>query len=511
MIGLAFRLKDPEGLLGGGEDLGITCALIPTNTPGVVVGRRHDPLGVPFYNCPTQGKDVVLNAEEAIIGGLEGAGKGWKMLMESLGAGRGISLPSQSAAGTQFVSRVASNHAVIRQQFGMSIAKFEGVEEPLARIAAKSYYIEAMRQYTLSALDNGIAPPVVTAMAKYISTESFRSAINDGMDVLGGAGISMGPRNLLAIPYISAPISITVEGANILTRTLMIFGQGAFRAHPYAFKEVDAVERGDAKAFDSAFWGHVGHVVRNLFRSVVLSVTRGGLAPRGVKGPAGRYMQKLAWASASYAILADIAMGTLGGQLKIKEKLTGRFADALSWMYVATALLKKYQHEGYRKEDWPLFEYSMREAFTKIQLAFEGIFENFEAPLVGPLFRGPIRWWAGMNRFVTPVSDRLSHQVVKAMTTEGEDRDRHTNAVYLPNDVTQSLGRLEAAFKAIVQTQDAARKIKVAIKKRELPKKKVADLLDLALDKKTINQAEYDALKEAEALRWDAIQVDDFD
>ena len=253
LLGIAFRLHDPENLLGKGEDLGITCALIPSTLKGVVIGRRHDPLGVPFHNCPTEGHDVVVKAEDAIIGGLNGAGRGWKMLMECLGTGRGISLPAQSAGGTKMVARVTSAHTVIRKQFGMSIGKFAGVEEPLARIAGAAYYIEALRRYVLSALDQKISPPVVTAIAKFNATEAGRMSINDGMDIVGGNGISMGPRNPLAIQYIGMPIGITVEGANILTRTLMIFGQGALRAHPYAFKEVNSVEKNDLAGFDEAF------------------------------------------------------------------------------------------------------------------------------------------------------------------------------------------------------------------------------------------------------------------
>ncbi|MCB0385983.1 MAG: acyl-CoA dehydrogenase, partial [Bdellovibrionales bacterium] len=368
VIGLAFRLRDPENLLGKGEDLGITCALIPSDTKGVVLGRRHDPLGIPFYNCPTEGHDVEINAEESIIGGLEGAGKGWGMLMESLGAGRGISIPAQSASGIKTCARMASAHATIRKQFGLSIGKFEGVEEPLARISGMAYYSEAMRRYTLGALNQDIKPPVVTAMMKYNASEWFRKAVNDGMDILGGAAISLGPRNNIAIGYMAAPISITVEGANILTRTLMIFGQGALRAHPYAYKEVSAVENNDLKAFDKAFWGHIGHVVHNQFRALLLFWTRGYLA-FGLQGDSHtrRYFRKLNWTSARFAILADIAMGVLGGKLKVKEKITGRFADILSHMYLATAVLRRYEAEGRRKEDLPFVHYSMQYAFSTIQ------------------------------------------------------------------------------------------------------------------------------------------------
>ncbi len=506
VIGLAFRLKDPENLLGtGGGDLGITCALIPADTKGVDIGRRHDPMGSPFYNCPTEGHDVVVNAEDAIIGGLEGAGGGWQMLMESLGAGRGISLPGQCAGGAKFAARVVSNHATCRKQFGLSIGKFEGVEEPIARIAGGAYFLEAMRMYTLSALDQGIKPAVVTAIAKYNATETFRSIVNDSMDVLGGAGISMGPKNLMSIPYIMAPIGVTVEGANILTRTLMIFGQGALRAHPYAFKEVDAVEKNDLSAFDKAFWGHIGHIVSNLCRSIVLSVTRGYFSSRsGFSGKAGRYVQKLRWTSASFAIMSDMAMGVLGGSLKFKEKLTGRYADILSYMYIATAVLRKYKADGYKKEDLPFVEYSLDHCFSEIQEAFDGIFGNFIAPFK------PLRIWSKLNLLASPPSDKVQHKLSKLIQTDSEQRDRITNGIYFPSSESDALFCQERAFKLVKKAEAIEKKIKVAVKSKLLPKKRVKDLLDLALEKNVITKAEKEVVAESEKCRWDVIQVDDF-
>lgn len=510
VIGLAFRLRDPNKLLGGEENLGITCALIPSKTAGVVVGRRHDPLGVPFYNCPTEGKDVVVNAEDAIIGGVKGAGQGWKMLMECLAAGRGISLPAQSTGGVKALYRITSAHSTIRKQFGLSIGKFEGVEEALARIGGATYYIEAMRRYTLSALDQHIKPPVVTAIAKYQTTEISRRCINDGMDILGGAAISMGPRNLLAIPYIATPIAITVEGANILTRTLIIFGQGALRAHPFAFKEVNAVEKNDLTGFDKAFWGHVGHVVRNSFRALVLSVSRGYLGSRGTGGSVGRYFQKLAWCSASFAILADMSMGLLGGKLKYKEKITGRFADILSWMYIGTAVLHRFESEGRRKEDLPFVHYSMQIAFSEIQKAFDGLLSNFDVPIVGLIFKGPLHWWSSLNRISEPPSDSMGHKVCDLMMTDSEQRNRFTEGVYVPKDTHQAMGRLEHAFHIIKKSEETDRKIRKAIRDKRMAKVKGPQRIDEALAKGVITVEEKANLQKAEELRWDAIQVDDF-
>lgn len=510
LLGLAFQLRDPENLLGKGEDLGITCALIPANLPGISLGKRHDPLGVPFYNCPMEGKDVVVDAEETIIGGLNNAGKGWGMLMESLGAGRGISLPGQSAGGSKVITRVTSNQGVLRKQFGLSIGKFEGVEEPLARIAGNTYTLEALRKYVLSALDQGISPPVCTAIAKYNSTEMARDSIKDGMDVMGGAGISMGPRNVIAQAWIGIPISITVEGANILTRTLMIFGQGALRCHPYAFKEVDAVAQGNLDEFDKAFWGHMGHIFRNTVRSKMLSFTRGYITAWGMPSETRRYFQKLSWASASFAILADLAMGMLGGQLKVKEKITGRFADIFSWMFISTAILRRYEADGRPKEDWPLVKYSLEVAFQKIQDGFDGIYANMDVPLIGLLFKGPVLWWSRLNSIGKAPSDKLLHKVADTMLNNQTVRDRLTHGMYLPTDPEEALGRLEQAYKAVKSAEAVEKKIKKAIKSKTLPKKRVRDLLDLALEKNVISKDEHGMIAHAEALRYDAIQVDEF-
>ncbi|HYR27323.1 MAG TPA: acyl-CoA dehydrogenase, partial [Thermoanaerobaculia bacterium] len=428
LLGVAFKLHDPDNLLGRGTDLGITCALVPTYLHGVVIGRRHDPLGVPFYNCPTQGKDVVVPID-AVVGGIEGCGKGWRMLTESLAAGRGVSLPAQSTGGAKLATRVISAYASIRKQFGLPIGKFEGIEEPVARIAGFNYLLEAMRRYTLGAIDKGIKPAVVTAMAKYNATEIGRKIVNDAMDVAGGSGISRGPRNLIAHFHIATPIGITVEGANILTRTLIIFGQGALRAHPYALAEVNAIAARDLRAFDAAFWGHIGHIVRNLSRAVVLSLTRGAFAGSPVSGATARYYRKLAWASATFAIMSDIAMGALGGSLKLKEKLTGRYADVLSWMYIGTAILRRYEAEGRLKEDLPFVHFSMNHALNEIQRAFDGIFGNLPVPGLTWLFAGPLRMWSNLNALAGEANDRHTHKIATLILSDSEQRLRHTEGI----------------------------------------------------------------------------------
>jgi acyl-CoA dehydrogenase len=450
-----------------------------------------------------------MKAEDGIIGGLGGAGLGWTMLMECLGAGRGISLPGQSAGCAKLAARVGGSHAYIRRQFGVSVGKFEGVEEPLARIAGGAYMLEGLRKYVLSALDQHISPPVVTAIAKYNATEIGRQGIIDCMDVLGGAGISMGPRNVMAAAYIGTPIGITVEGANILTRTLMIFGQGALRAHPYAFKEVNAVEKGDLKNFDAAFWGHIGHVVRNMVRSIVLSITRARLAWSPVGGPSRRYIQKLQWISATFAIMADISMGLLGGKLKVKEKLTGRFADVLSWMFIATAAIKRYEAEGRIKEDKIFLDFTMAVAFQKIQDAFDGIFGNMDVFGLYWFFKGPLRWWSRLNFVGLAPTDRLTHRVANALLTNEAQRDRLTSGIYFPDKVGEGLHRLEVTYKALRQAEAIDRKIRAAVQTKKLQKKSKT-LVDDALKAGVITAQEQQMMIDAEKMRWDAIQVDDY-
>lgn len=509
VLGLAFKLRDPQNLLGQGEDVGITCALIPTSTPGVKLGMRHDPLGVPFYNSPVEGHDVVVPID-AIIGGPQWAGKGWRMLMESLAAGRGISLPASSAGGVKLVYRVASAHAKVRRQFGLPIGMFEGIEEPLARIGGVNYLIEAARVYTCGGLDRGAKPAVVSAIMKYTTTELGRQVINDGMDILAGNGISRGPRNLLAHGYIATPIGITVEGANILTRTLMIFGQGAIRCHPYAYKEINALAQGDVQAFDEAFWGHVGLVVRNSARALLLSLTRGRLARTGVSGPAARYAQKLAWASASFAFLADLAMAVLGGNLKRKEKLTGRFADIFSWMYLATATLRRFEAEGRLEEDRPFFDWAMQYAFFRMQQAFEGLLDNLRIPGLTWFLRGPAAWWSRLNPLGRMPSDSLGHRVAQCMQLPGAQRERMTAGMYLPSDPNDALARLERAFRLAYEEDELLKKVHAAVKQGVLQKDRPDRLVHQAVEKGILTAQEAQRIQDAEAARWDAIQVDAF-
>ncbi len=516
LLGVAFRLKDPEGLLGRGEDVGITCALVDSKTPGVVLGRRHDPLGVPFYNCPLEGRDVCVDAETSIIGGLEGAGRGWGMLMESLGAGRGISLPSQSAGAAALGVRVVSAHAFNRRQFGLPIGHFEGVGEALARATSGAYLLEALRRFTAGALDKGIKPPVVTAIAKYFSTEEGRRVFSDIMDVLGGQGISMGPRNLVAMPYKAMPIGVTVEGANIMTRTFMIFGQGALRAHPWTYEEIKACAKGDLKAFDQAFWGHVQHVLRNAMRFKFHFITRGHFAPKGYGGVAGRYFQKLMWVSSLFAIAADKAMVLYGGDLKKRGLLCGRFADLLGAMYMALGVLRRFEFDGKPQSQEQVFKYTMDELFWRMQQAIEGLMANFLPKHL--FFLKPFAVvWAALCR-LNPVgrapSDVDRRSLAHAVMQGGELRDSVTMGIYRPvyaQDKNEPLALFDEAMRLSVQSWSVEVQVKKLARKHRLGKElSLLEMAQKALDDKHITAEEMELLKRAHALRMEAIKVDDF-
>ncbi|MDJ0715522.1 MAG: acyl-CoA dehydrogenase [Prochloraceae cyanobacterium] len=505
LLGLAFRLKDPENLLGKGENLGITCALISTNTPGVVLSQRHDPMGVPFYNSPTEGRDVIVPVDQ-IIGGVEQAGRGWKMLMQCLAAGRAIGFPATSTGIAKLVTRVTGAYAVVRKQFGLSIGRFEGIEEPLARIGGLTYLMDAARLYTCGAVDKGEKPSVISAIAKYNFTELSRKIINDGMDILGGAGISLGPRNLLGNIYIAAPIPITVEGANILTRTMIIFSQGTIRCHPYIYQEIEALKHSDVKAFDAAFWHHVGWMVRNFFRALLLNLSRGYLAISTVSGPTAKYYRKLAWASATFACLTDTAIVFFGGTLKRKEKITGRFADILSWMYLGAATLRRFEAEGRKPEDLPFVHWAMQYAFTQIQQGFEGIFSNMPVPILGAV----ASWWWRLNPVGTMPSDRLGSQIARSIQTPGMQRDKLTEGIYIPYNVSEALGRLEQAFLLSFNAESILKKIKTASDAGKLPKEKPDRLIKKALEIGVISAEEVEVLLNAKLARNNAIEVDAF-
>ncbi|MBI4615219.1 MAG: acyl-CoA dehydrogenase [Planctomycetes bacterium] len=510
LLGLAFRLRDPENFLGKGEDVGITCGLVPTNLPGVEIGQRHDPMGTAFPVGPVRGRGVVIPASN-IFGGVEYAGCGWQMLMDALAGGRALSLPGTAATAIKAAARRVGAYAAIREQFGVAIGRMEGVQEPLSRIAGRAYLMDAVRVFTCGAVGRGQKPSVVSAMAKYQLTELARQSALDAMDVMGGKGICRGPRNPMGDGWMGAPIGITVEGANILTRTLIVFGQGSLRCHPYLAREVRALENGDPSELRRALFGHAFYFVRNSLRAAFLTLSRGLLASGApFSRPVSRYVKKLKWASSLYAVLADIALGTSGPALKARGQMTGRFADALSWMFVATAVLRRFEAEGRPREDLPLVHWSLSTALAEIQRAFEGILANFRAPLVG----WPLRVFGTLALRLSPLgsppSDRLKSEVASLLLVPGETRDRLTYGTFLPRDPESHLAILEETFHLVHQAAPVMKKIHSARKAGTLSRGPLAAVLAPAVEKGVLSTEEADLLRRLERLRAEIYAVDEF-
>lgn len=511
VLGLAFKLYDPEGLLGDTEELGITCALIPTDHEGVEVGNRHYPMGQAFMNGPTHGKDVFIPIDW-IIGGKDYAGKGWRMLVECLSAGRGISLPSSATATGKLSYRMTGAYSILRKQFKTSIGHFQGVEEALARIAGNTYQLEAMRIMTAGAVDLSVKPSVVTAIAKYHMTELARSIITDAMDVHAGRGVIMGERNYLSGGYMSMPISITVEGANILTRNLMIFGQGAVRCHPFVFREMEAAADPDQKAgldkFDSLFFRHVGYGVSNFIRTLSLGLTGGRIAKKPVAGQTGRYYQQLTRMSSALALVSDISMMVFGGDLKRLERLSARLGDVLSQLYLASTVLKYYEDNGRPLTDLPYVDWCVQKSLYEIQVAFNSFFENLPIKGLGTA----LKWMVfpyGM-RFKKP-SDKLEHEIVKPMLSDNELRDRLTIDSYIGESDDDPAGRVENAFRKVLAVAPIEKQLRKAIKAGKLSAgRSYQETAETAVAAGILTQQEADQYVEAEAARSDAIQVDDY-
>ena len=507
LIGLAFRLLDPDGLLGGDEDLGVTCALIPREIKGIEIGARHDPMGVPFQNGPIVGRDVFIPLD-FIIGGRAGAGRGWQMLMDCLAAGRSISLPTQSAAAAQYATRVVGAYATIREQFNMPIGRFEGIEEPLARIGGHTYMMDAARKLTCGAVDAGEKPAVLSAIVKAYLTDGTRNIMNDAMDIQAGAAICRGPRNMLGRGFVAVPIGITVEGANILTRSMIVYGQGAIRCHPFVQAEMAAVAAGDVAAFDRAFFGHMGFIARNATRAVVIGLSGERLARSPVAGPTARHFKRFGRLSAAFALTSDVAMATLGGRLKRREKITGRLADALAWMYLGSAALQRYHHDGAPAEDLALLDWSCEHAAWMAEQALAGTLANLPnrpAATLTRLLAFPF------GRRYAPPSDALGATVAQSLLDGGETRLRLTPDVYIPASQEEGLGRLEATLSAVVRAQPIAKTVRDAASGGGVTgatqEARAAD----AAAKGVISDEEHFILSAAISARLDAIQVDSFD
>ncbi len=530
LIGLAFKLYDPEHLVGIKDEYGITAALIPHNLPGISIGRRHYPLNIPFQNGPLYGKDVFVPID-AIIGGMPMAGKGWRMLMECLGAGRAISLPSNTSGGARLGVYTTGAYSRVRKQFNMPIAKFEGIDEVLGRMGGLLYSMEAVRTMTAAAIDQGEQPSVCAAISKYHVTEMARVVGNDAMDVHGGKGIQLGPRNYLARGYESIPIAITVEGANILTRNLMIYGQGAIRCHPYVLKEMRAAsmsehantatvqaandeERAAAvseqhaalKQFDDAVFGHFGLALSNTARSLILSLTNAKFMRVPVHGPTRRFYQHINRFSAAFVLASDVAMLTLGGTLKRKEKLSARLGDMLSYMYIASAVLKRYEDQGQQSEDLPLVEWACRQALYRLQEQMHGFLRNF-----------PNRWVAAILRFLiftrgrmySAPPDECGHRIAELMSTPSAARERLTHNTYI-GDKHSPVGMFAEALTLAIKLEPVEKKIHSAIRAGELKLAPRASSVDAAYEAGLIDESEARQLRRLEELSIEICAVDDF-
>jgi acyl-CoA dehydrogenase len=509
ILGIAFKLYDPEHLLSEEEERGITLALIKRETSGIEIGRRHFPVNHAFMNGPVRGKDVFIPIE-SIIGGVDYVGKGWAMLMECLGDGRAISLPALGTAAGKMGARVTGAYARIRQQFHTPIGHFEGVEESLTQIAGQAYAMDASRSLVAVALDGGAVPSVISAIVKLQVMERMRSVINHAMDVHGGHGICMGPHNHLARPYQLIPVGITVEGANILTRTMIIFGQGAMRSHPFLLKEVKAVHNDDEKQglkdFDNAFFSHMGFIISNVIRSFWFGLSFARFVNTPGDQHSRHYYRQLVRMSSAFALIADICIGVLGGSLKRREKISGRLADVLSNLYIITAVLKHYENQGSHKEDVVLMKWACEDSLYKAQSALKNILKNLPVPFIGRL----------CNFIIFPLTkpyqqpdDKLGHQVARITLTPSETLDRLSDGIFVSDDKNNSTGRVMFALKLVLKTKELQRKLRDAFKQGLLSSRD-RNAYDEAKEKNIITETEYKMLLEAEEAIQNAIKVDEF-
>ncbi|MCM5508803.1 MULTISPECIES: acyl-CoA dehydrogenase FadE [Vibrio] len=509
VLGLAFKLRDPEGLLGEQEELGITCALIPTHLKGVEIGNRHFPLNVPFQNGPTRGEDLFVPLD-FIIGGPKMAGQGWRMLVECLSVGRGITLPSNSTGGIKTAALATGAYARIRRQFKQPIGQMEGVEEPLARLGGNAYVMDAASNLTVAGIDLGEKPSVISAIVKYHCTHRGQQSIIDAMDIVGGKGICMGPSNFLARGYQGAPIAVTVEGANILTRSMIIYGQGAIRCHPYVLEEMNAAYSDASDAldkFDAALAGHISFTMSNLVRSFWLGLTDGRFSSAPVKDTTTRYYQQLNRYSANIAFLSDISMAVLGGSLKRKERLSARLGDILSQLYLSSATLKRYESDGRIADDLPLVHWGLQDSLKQTEEAIDEFLANFPNKWLGKVLRVMI---LPFGRVRKAPSDKIDSQVAQILQTPSATRDRLGRNQYFQASEFNAAGKIEEALHIILEAEPVFKKVCKAINERR-PFLRLDLIADIGLEKGIIDSADAQLLRKAEEHRLYAINVDDFD
>ena len=511
LIGVAFRMYDPDGLLGDKRDIGISLALVPADTPGLDIGRRHFPLNSPFQNGPIHGKDVFVPLSQ-LIGGEDYAGKGWQMLMELLSIGRSITLPSTASGGSKMGAVAVGSYARMRKQFGLSIGRFEGVEEALARLAGNAYACSALSEATAAAVQRGENPAVPSTIAKYHCTEMGRRASIDAMDILGGKGIILGPRNFAGRSWQAAPIAITVEGANIMTRSLMIFGQGAILCHPWVMKEMKSAQLEDPKAridgFDAAVFGHIGFAISNAVRSWWFGLTGSLIGKAPGDADTRRYFRKLNRYSAALAVMADTSMLMLGGKLKFKESLSGRLGDVLSQLYIVSAILKRHQDAGNPVGDQPLLAWAIHDAVNKIETALSGALRNFPIRPVGYLLWMLIFPW---GRRAQAPSDRLGHKVATLLMTPCDARERMADGIYITPLANNPAGRIISYLPKVIMAEPVERKFLKALKNSDIEALDFNTQLDEGVREGWITADERVLLEELREITLDAISVDDFD
>ncbi|MCP8900010.1 acyl-CoA dehydrogenase [Gilvimarinus xylanilyticus] len=513
VVGLAFKLHDPEGLLGDSDksDYGITCALLPADYPGIEIGRRHNP-GSPFMNGPIKGEDVFVPAEW-IIGGPAMAGKGWRMLIECLGAGRGVSLPALSTASGEMSYLTVGAYSRIRRQFNMEVGKFEGVQEATAEVAANGYTLEAFRQLVTRGLDGG-APSVMTAMAKYHATEMMRTSVNHAMDVVSGRAIQLGPRNFTAFAYRALPVAITVEGANILTRSLMIFGQGAMRCHPYLFDEVQTLQAEDEdkakEAFDKLFMRHLGHVFSNITRLKLFSFTCARFSPTPVNADdfSKVWYQRINHMSAAFAVAADVALGVLGGDLKRRELLSARLGDVHSQLFIACSILKFHGAHPRTAEEDAHAEYALKQAFHKAQTSLQAFYANFPSKFLGWAFKFATFLWGSPYKAPNDSDIRKLGGLIMEDTSV---RKMLAGYVYMNHNPEDAVGRVESTYQLLNDLGDVWHTFSRAQAKGELEGDTLDERLDDAVAKGVIEQADVEPLKTYDARRYDCLLTDNFD
>ena len=510
LLGLAFRLFDPDNHLGRGEDVGITLALIPTDHEGVEIGRRHLPAGAAFPNGPTKGTDVFVPIDW-IIGGPERAGQGWRMLMSCLAAGRAVSLPATSAAAAKVMARHSTAYARIRKQFGLPIGFMEGVEEPLARLVENAYGIEATRAVTASMVSAGEKPAVISALLKYVSTERMRQSVNDALDIHGGRGICDGPANYIQAAYQMVPVGITVEGANILTRTLITFAQGALRSHPFLFTEIEALQDRDSDrgiaTFEKTFDAHRAFLFSNAAGALFHNVTLGTFAaPPSNAGDVAYWWRQLARAARSFALVADVTVALLGGGLKVKQKITGRMADALAELYLLSTILKRYEDDGRQAADRKVVDYCAQNCLHRFDTALRGVIDNF-----------PARWAAWLMKPLVlpfgsrgPASDKHGKDIVRLALKPGAFRDRLTREIYAPTDPADPIGLLEATLVKAIACEEAEKKLERAIRKGEVKRVYNTDWIKDAETKGILSADEARDLASLRDMTARVIAVDDF-